>query len=288
MAKTHYRIPTSIARSFLDHEIVIGANGWNLPSLPMKVILFWAGSILLLFWAVSGTFIKSSSFWAQAFFVVFWIIVTAFFGRSSKTKEMPFVQVAAFANYVQPGARRVSTRRSSDPSALHSIVQIDSIDEGGLIRWSDGTVGQGYLVVGSASVLLFDQDRESILDRVDAFWRKVEPSHEFIWITTQEPQRVWRQLSALERLNQRLEVRDPELFELMEERFDILKDFVGGQFDSTHQYLVIKGDDFDALRRGHRILESEAENSGLMIRQCSMLDSTDVLEMFKTVYATSR
>jgi hypothetical protein len=288
VAKSMYRIPASLSRSFLDHEIVMAGGGFQMKPLPLKVILFWVVSIFTMFWLLSSTFLKNADWWLLVLGVIWWLAATAFLGSYSKTKELKVSSVPALVSYVPTAARRVITRRSADPSAFYSIVGVDSVDKSGFITWGDGSVGQAYLVVGSASVLVFAQDKVSILDRVDAFYRKVDTSAEFIWLTTKEPQRVYRQLGNLEKRNLALEVRDPELFELMEEQHAILKDYVGGSFNSIHQYLVIKADNLEALRRAHTVVRAEVEESSLMIKQLTMLEAADSLDMFATIYTGSR
>ena len=287
MAKKVYKIPASIKRSFLDHEVALHGGGFQIPAMPMKVILFWVVSIFVIFWLLSSTFLKSADWWILALLVVWWFIATAFFGAYSKAKEMRWQQLTSLAAYNGRANRVVNTRKSADPSAFYQIAPIESVDRTGYITWADGTVGQAYLVVGSASVLVFAQDKVAILDRVDAFWRKVDTSAEYAFVTTKEPQRVYRQLAALERRNRALEVRDPELFELMEEQYDILKDYVGGSFNSIHQYLVIKADNAEALKRAHTVVTAEAEESSLMIKQLTMLDADEASEMLRAVYAAA-
>lgn len=287
MAKSTYKIATSLARSFLDHEITLSGGGWQARPLPVKVLLFWLGSILAVFWLVLSTYLKHADWWLNALLVIWWLLATAFFGRYSKTKELNLTSVPALINYAPRSSRRVVTRRSNDPSAFYSIAGIDDVDDNGLITWGDGSVGQAYLVVGAASVLVFAQDREAILDRVDAFYRKVDTTTEYIWLTTKEPQRVYRQLANLERRNRALDVDDPELDELMNEQHAILTDYVGGSFSSIHQYLVLKSDNLEALRKAHTLVRSEAEESSLMIKQLTQLDNNDALEMFRGIYAHS-
>ena len=284
MAKSIYKIPTSIARSFLDHEISLSGGGWQVKPLPLKVILFWVGSVMAMFWTLTSTFLKHADFWLLLLIGIWWLLTTAFLGRYSKTKELNLKRVTPLLNYVAPSSRRIVTRKSADPSAFYSIAGVDSVDENGYITWGDGTVGQAYLVVGAASVLVFDQDRIAILDRVDSFYRKVEATAEFTWITTKEPQRVYRQLANLEKRNRALETRDPELFELMEEQHAILTGYVGGSFTSIHQYLVIKADNLEALRRAYVVVRAEAEESSLMIKQLVQLDGDETHELFRTVY----
>ena len=284
MPKNNYKIPTSLDRSFLDHEIALSGGGFHARPLPMKVLLFWAGSILGLFWVASSTFVAQASWWLIVLVVIWWLAATAFLGQYSKTKEMKFASVPALLAYVPATARRVLTRTSANPSPFYSVVGIDRVEESGLIHYADGTLGQGYLVVGSASVLLFEEDRKAILDRVDAFWRKVETGCEYIFVTTKEPQRVYHQIANLERRNLALENRDPELKALMDEQYELLQDYVGGQFASIHQYLVLKGDSLEALRRGHTVLQSEVEGSSLMIKNCTMLSGKEVTEMLSVLY----
>lgn len=284
MPKTYYKIPTSIARNFLDHEVALSGGGFQAKPVPMKVILFWAVSILSLFWVASSTFVASASWFLIAFVVIWWLAATAFMGQYSKTKEMKYMSVPAMLSYLPIASRRVLTRKSTNPSVFYSVVGIDNINETGLIKYADGTYGQGYLVVGSASNLLFEDDRKAILNRVDSFWRKIDTTCEYIFITTKESQRVYHQVANLERRNLALQIRDPELKELMDEQYDILKDFVGDQFKSIHQYLILKGDNLEALRRAHSVLQAEVETSSLMIKGCSMLNGTEVTEMLKVVY----
>jgi hypothetical protein len=284
MSKTTYKIPTSLDRTFLDHEITLTGGGWQGRPTPMKVLLFWAGSILGLFWVTTSSFVSSASWFWIVLTVIWWISATAFFGGYSKTKEMKFTMVPALLHYAPSSSREVIVRRGSNPSGFYSVLGIESISETGLIKWLDGTVGQIYLVVGSASILVFEDDKRDILHRVDSFYRKIDTTVELAWVTTKEPQRVWRQLGNAERLNVGLDVRDPELFALLDERVDILNDYVGKVFNSIHQYLVIKGDNLEALRRAHSILTAEVDDSSAMIKQCTMLGRADAYEMLKTIY----
>lgn len=284
MPKQVYKIPTSLNRTFLDHEIALSGGGFQAKPLPMKVLLFWAASILTLFWVASSTFVASASWWLIALVVIWWLLTTAFLGQYSKTKEMKYMSVPALLAYVPVTARRVLTRKSTNPSAFYSVVGIDSVNETGLIKYADGTFGQGYLVVGSASILLFEEDRKSILTRVDTFWRKVDTTCEYTFVTTKEPQRVYHQIANLERRNLAMQTRDPELKELLDEQYDILKDYVGDQFKSIHQYLLLKGDNMEALRRAHTVLQAEVESSSLMIKGCTMLNGPEVTEMLTVLY----
>lgn len=287
MAKDLYGIRASIDRSFLDHEIAITGGGWNLRPAPMKQLLFFLAGALFILWMATASWIKSSGFVFILLFVIWSIISLAYFGGLTKTKQLRVTTIPALLAYLPKASRHAITRRSASPSPFYSIVGIDEVSEDGVISFADGSVGQGYLVVGSASYLLFDEDRIGILNRVDAFWRKVEPSCEFITITAKEPQRIYHQVASLERRNVALEFRDPDLVELLDEQYDILSQHVGGKFTSIHQYVLLKGKSPDALRRGHTVLQAEVEGSSLMIKEATMLDRAETYQMLRVFYQST-
>lgn len=248
------------------------------------MVLFYLVGILGLFWVVSSTFVKSASIPIIVGVVIFWLIALMFLGKYNKNKEMNISKIPSFVSYAPPSARQIITRKASNPSGFYSVARIDSIDSSGLIQLQDGTVAQGYLVVGSGSILVFEEDKKAILDRVDAFFRKIDTSVELAFVTTREPQRIYKQLANLDEINLNLQNRHPELVALMDERFDILNDYVGKVFSSIHQYLIIKGDNLEALRRAHSVVAAETEESSLMFKQVTMMDRTDAYDMLRVFY----
>lgn len=284
MAKPIYHIRSAINRSFLDHEITLTGGGWQAKPSPIKQLLFFAVGALVILWSASSTFIGKANPALIVLFVIWALITVAYLGGLTKTKELRVATVPALLAYLPKQARNVFTRRTSDPSDFYSIVGIDKMDEDGGLHFADGTVGQVYLVVGSASYLLFDDDRDAILNRVDAFWQKVQGTAEYDFITTKEPQRIYHQVASLERRNQALEIRDPDLLELQNEQYDILNDHVGGKFTSIHQYVLLKAKSPDALRQAHLLLQAEIESSSQMIKEATMLDKAEALPMLKVFY----
>ncbi|QXV57533.1 hypothetical protein [Amycolatopsis sp. TNS106] len=284
MAKASYKVPASINRSFLDHEITLSKGGWAAKPSPIKQLLFFGGCGLALLWITTSTFISSASPAFVILFLIWGLAAIVYFGGMTKTRQLRVRTLPALLAYVPAKARHVYVRRNSNPSDFYSIVGIDSIDPDGRIHFPDGSEGQVYLIVGSASYLLFDADRIEILDRVDSFWRKVDTSCEWVIITTKEPQRIHHQVANLEKRNHALAIRDPDLVELQNEQYDILTQHVGGKFTSIHQYLLLKGKSADALRRAHTILQAEVEGTALMIKEAAVLDRIDAESMLRVFY----
>lgn len=302
-----YKVPASINRSMLDHEIVLSGGGMQSKPLPLKVILYWIGIFMLAMLLISRTFIGDAGTVLIVLFVI-WLVVTAiFFGQYSKTKEMKFQQVPAMIQYSFRHNRRVMTRNSSNPFGFMTITGIRSIDDDGLITFVDGSVGQLYSVVGTGSRLLFDGDKDAIIARVKSFWEKIDSTCDWTFITTREPQQITQQVAHAERLNYNLTVptlrgarkypdADPrghsELHDLLQERFRLLQYVAGVNMDgskvvrfmSIHQYLLIRASSLENLQIAHSVLEAEVNASSAMFKQCRVIDSgrktVDVLKVF--------
>ena len=289
MAKERYIVPVSLDRTILDHELTLSSNAMRLKPLPMKVIFAYIGSITVLMWLLTGTPLKGASFGYLVLISVWWIVATAYFASYSKTKEMRGEMIMALIDYLPKTARKVLTRSDSSPGQFHSIVGIKDVDEKtGFITYADGMVGQAYAVVGSASCLLFDQDRDAILNRNDRFYRKLEPGVEWVFITTKEPQRVHTQIATLEKRNRRLspDARDPELVALMDEQYESLKSYVGSSFFSIHQYLILIASNEEDLRKAHNLLDAEAGDSSLMFKEVTMLTYDETIDLLATHYGS--
>lgn len=284
MSKVSYKVPASLDRSYLDQEIPLSGGGFTLPPVPIKAILFYLGFGLTAVWAVLNTFIADGPIWFKFLFLVWALVTMIILGRVSKTKELRTSMIMPLIYYIPASARKVMTRSNSQASAFYSIVGIDNVDDKGVIKFADGRFGRAYLVVGSASVLLFEDDKKAILDRVDYFWRKVGTDVEFLFITTKEPQRTYRQVAALERTTRNLAVRDPELLDLLDEQYDVMTGYVGKEFRSIHQYLVVMADNKEQLRQAHNVVAAEVEGSSYMIKACNEMDADEIIEMMSVLY----
>lgn len=281
MAKDRYGVMTSLNRGPGDHEIRFSPS---LPELMIKSLVFWAAGGAVIAWATQATFISGASLWLKVLFVLWGLSVVFFFGRTTKTKELVASQVPVIAEYLPRKSRRVNTRTISSPTPFYSVTGgLDGVDEDGVLSLYGGAKAKVFRVVGSASYLLFDEDRVAIVDRYETFLRKLEPNCDVTTVTTSEPQRIHHQLANLERRNRDLVQRDPDLIELQNEFFEILTEHVGSRYTSTHQYLIVTGDSADALNRAVKIVEGEATSSSLVFRELVGLDRAEVvpvLQMF--------
>ena len=151
------------------------------------------------------------------------------------------------------------------------------------MTFTDGRLGHVYQVVGSASVLLFESDRSAILDRVDAFYRKIDTTTEWIFLTLKRAQRVETQLDHVERWARR-HSGDAQLSALLETRRSLLAGEVG-DFLSIQQYLVLRSDNAEALHKAHALVITEAAESPLMLRTVEPLGCERALGVLAELFS---
>lgn len=260
-------------------------NGMGVKPLPIKVILTYIGSVVLCFYVCSHTIVAAGSTAQIILFVILWVLTTLFLARFDKTKRMSVELIPVLLNYIPSAHRKVSTKDTASASPFLGMVGIQNINQKtGLVTYTDGTFGYWYRVVGSASILLFDDDRELILNRVDSFYQKLSPECEVSFITTKSAQKIYKQVASLVRKYKALGVKDADLTFLLNEQLGVLRDYVGGSFKSVHQYMIVKGDNKEALITAKNVLQSEVENSSLMIKQCIPLYYDDIVEVLKLIY----
>ena len=285
-AKPSYRVPYSLNQSYGDMTIALHSKDGSVGKvLPMMVVMSYVLSFLLCLFITMKTFIGSVGSTAQVVaFVLLWAALTVVLFRYDGTRQMNAQRILTLFNYLPHKARYVYTRNTRSAIPFYNIVGIKDISKDGLVSYEDGTFGYFYRVVGSASILLFDADRDAILTRVDDFFKKWQTDSEVIFITSKEGQKIYRQLANLQRRYQGLQNDDQDLRDLAEEQFSILRDYVGSEFKSIHQYMVIKSDNKEALRAANSILQSEVENSSLFIKQCVALEEADTLAVLRSIY----
>ena len=291
MAKKVYKIPHSLAEGWLDVEIAItGDNGVGLHPIALKNILVILGSAIGLLWAVMNTGVKDAGVGLILLFIVAWIALSVLLLRPDKMGGMTMRRVPALLEYIPKSSRYVKTRSNQSASPFYSIANIDHIDEErGLVYFADGWLGFVYRVVGSGSVLLFEEDRDAIIDRVDAFYRHMKTDYEYIFITTRESQNVRLQLQGMDRRIAYLKQQSDtsELVSLLETKRDWLARRVGSQFKSIHQYMILRAPTQEALTLGRNMLQSEVENSSLCFKRCSAVFDDELHEVFAKIFKSS-
>lgn len=285
MAKEVYNIRDSLDKSFLDIEIAITNNeGMGLKPLPIRFILAVIASGFLCVFMCTQTFVADGGAIGIFSFVIIWIMLSVLLLKPDKSGEMAIMRVPTLLNYIPKNSRKVDTRTTTAfIGPFQSIANIDHIDEDeGIVYFCDGTMGLVFSVVGNASVLLFSDDRDAIIDRMESFLRTMKQDYELIFITSKEAQNVVRPVNAMQdRLDRET---DPELRALIEFERDYMDYCVGNDFRSIHQYLILKAENREALTNARNLLQMEVESSSLVFKRCTALYDDELHRVFSSVF----
>lgn len=288
--KDVYKIATNLDRSYLDVEVAIQSkSGVGLRPLPLSTLLVWIAAIF-------GSFLLVSTDKLPLHYLslplrgLFMLLLIGFTYVATSRDGGNQARVAAFKNmytymFVKPS--RILKTRSTDPATqFYRLVGIKEINKKtGMVTYMDGTVAYFYRVVGNASNLLFDSDKEAVITRVDNFYRKIPDYIRCQIVTVKEPQKVVTQKVKMKKLYSNLRIKDKDLIDIMQQSYKNLSEYVGGEFKSIHQYMILYAGSKEYVNKAHAILVNEVQGSGLMISSVEPLYEEDVCRFLHTVYA---
>lgn len=287
LAKKRFKIPTSLDVSYFDMEFNLKSKngvGINNP-VTAKTIMFAMLAGFGWFYIIFQTFIGKGGIPVILGFTVGWAILSILLVRADKTNRLGLELVLSMINYIPKSGRYVPVRLSDSVYPLQFLLSIRTIDpEDGRIHFLDGQIGYAYLVVGSASSLMFELDKQTILNKVDNFYRKLPVGVEVIYDTVYEGHVVDAQIASVQETKENLNSKSEGLQTLLREQHEILKYAINenNQLTSLHQYLVVRSPGEGALQEFENLLIGDVEGDGLMFRIARTLDYEDAQRYLKS------
>jgi hypothetical protein len=273
----------------MDMEITLQTSGGiGMKPLPIKNILLVLFGVVSCFLMLTKTDFSRGNILHKAIFVLVWAGLCFLLLRTNKMKQLGVEKISSIGNYIQPDSRFVSVRASDNANNMVKICGFDQIGEDGMIKYTDKSYGVIFDIIGNASILLFDDHKNAILDRVDNHYRKIRPNVTYQFITRKEPQNIFLQVASLEERYNELTCEDPDLTEVFETEKHILSNLVGHSFKSLHQYLIIQAPNEEELNLSLNIFYGEVENSELMFKYHELLDKEEALRVFTDIYGTRK
>lgn len=271
MAKQRFRIPSSLDVSYFDMEFHLKTKNGLGVSKPVSAKALFSGFIAVFGWfyLTFQTFIGRGGIGLAILFTILYTVLVVLLVKPDKTGRMGLELILSLASYLPKHGRQVKTRLTDPVDAIHGIFHIDRIDlEDALIHFSDKRVGRVYHVVGSASSLLFEEDKQVILDKVDSFYRKLAPGTEVMYDTVYEGHAVDDQLAAVQAEANALRNRSNGLYTLLAERENILEKAINNSqgLASLHQYVLVAAPNEVALRDFDNLMMGDVEQDGIMFR----------------------
>lgn len=274
--------------SYFDMEFTLKSKqgvGLNKP-VSLKTITFSLVATFLWFFVVFKTFLKSGGLFVLVGFTIAWIILSVLLVRTDKTKRTGLELVLTAINYISKANRQVFVRSSDSVYALQRLSGVANVDpEDGLVHFVDGKIGHVYHVVGTASNLMFEEDKNAILDKVDSFYKKMPVNVEIIYDTIYEGHKVDEQVQAVIDDANNLKIDSKGLRVLLKERHDILAYVIHNNdgLTSLHQYLIVRASSESALQEFENLIIGDVEHGGLMFRLVKTLNYEEVVDYFKSV-----
>ena len=289
MAKVNYGIPYPLDSTYLDMEIAIQNNqGLGLKPFAIKNILLVLTGVVSCFLLVNKTFIARGSIGQKVIFVILWGLLCFLLLTSNKQKQLGFEKITSLLTYTQPDNWFVSTRSNDKANNLIRICGFDEIDDTDVIHYTDGTLGVMFDVIGNASILLFEDHKNMILDRVDSHYRKMKPNTSYQFVTRKEPQNVYMQVASFEERKQELTCYDQDLMDMFETNEYVMSNLVGQRFKSLRQYLIIQAPNKEELDLALNVFFGEVENSSLMFKYAEQLDRDEIIQFYTDIYGTRK
>lgn len=293
MAKPSYKVPDTIDKTHFDTEIYLRAkNGVGLNAfITIRVMLLFMSSIFILFFLFRSTFLKHGGLFNQAIFAITWLSLSAMICRVDKTRRYGYERMMTLFSYVSKGARTKKMKATDPALELRKLTGIENV------RMSDGLVtffkndafGYVFRVTGNASVLMFDKDKNQVIDQTSNWFRQLPDGDLNIIIDTgRESQKVKRQLGAIvqrqKQRNKNARFRSRGLDALNRQIYTVMDDYVGEHFKSLHQYIILTSTSPELLREAHLILMDDVQTNGQIVKRFERLEPDEVVSYFSEVF----
>ena len=283
-----YKIPESLDKNYGDTQIALTTSkGLAMRPLPIRVIGGFVAGFLVVVWLMTNSFMIYSSLKIRLLTGCILLYLIYMLLWPDHTGESQYSLISALISYLPKAHRNVYVRRTQPANNFMHVSGISQIyPKHGLIRFTDGSFGYAYRVVGNASVFLFNEDRDMVLNRVDNYYRNMKPDYTLIYLSAKEPQHVGTQLERMKKRFAKLQRKGQatkDLAAIANMEYRMLHDEIGQHFRSINQYLIIKAPNPEALTTGKALLIAECQ-SEKMFKEADALFDKELERMLADIY----
>lgn len=291
MAKQGYKIPASLDQTHFDRMINLSKN----PNSPIglvsvKTIAAYIGTLFFV-----GSLFKMGMFVGNSFlFNVFYIILIFLFVsqliNTLPTGELKYVNINALIDYLPKQMKFLKTTRNSKVDAFYKLYGIADVKDNGDILYKNGDVGALLSVSGSGSILVFDEDKDAILDATDNFWRKIDVGMYITQITIKEGQKVDLQLGNYQRRWNLLTESDTDddtknlIGDLMDAEVNILAEDIAVNYRSIQQYWLLRTRSDEMLKSMKTLIQYDIDNGSLVLKSARTQYREDIIRMSESIF----
>lgn len=284
--RTRFKLPFSLNVNQLDLAINLSSkNGIQFKrQVTLRVLLIaMLGFLLYLMLVLKTPMGISGGFLGLIIWSVGYIWILFKICTPTLTKQVGMSEIMPMIKYLDGRNRKVTTKKISFKNEVESLIGIVNVDEDtGLIEFNTGEIGYVYEVIGNASILMFDDDRDRVLQGTRNFYRKITPNVSIIFDYVTQPQKVDRNVQHVISQFDDLQYQSKGLKDLLVNQAAVLDNFVGQQFKSMHQFMIVRAKDRDSLNDLENWIAIQMETN--FLKSCRGLSGVDTLEYLKDMY----
>lgn len=266
-------------------------------------LLASVGAIIYI-WIMTHSFIQTGGLLGVLIFTIGYVWITVLTSGVTKDNRDGYEMYKPMYRYLSKQNRNVSTRPLSlDVVASTYVSDIADYDKRhDYILFKNGDVGRVYELSGNASMLAFDSDLSNTIEATQRFYSSVSNHAIFIYDTVTGPQRVVEQINGKsEQIDNLSDVYDYDVHDggkmtkksiagnnirnLLYAQREVLQEYIGEEFQSVRQYVMIRAINYDTLRSMEGWLYNQQSESGdTYIKSARMLDYNELVDYLKSIF----
>lgn len=288
VAKKSYRIPYSLNVTRLQASVILtGSKGQGPFKRPVKlitVILLALLALVIPMFVYMNTGVSEGSFIGKAVLFIGWMMFVLMLVIPQENGEEGYKMIWPTIGYwFDTHNKIISTRGDASVTEVSDILQLRKIDNNGVITFVNGWVGQIYEVDGHASNMLFENEREYVIDSFER-WLSLLPPNVSVSIPTQHStlDLALQIRAANVRTSQQTST---DLKALAARKEKIIRDNISGseRFRTISQCVIITTTDMTALNEQCHWFEQQVQNG--MAKTAKRADFDRTLRLLRSTFA---
>lgn len=273
-----------------------------------RTFLLLAIAIVGLVWIFTHSYIQQGGVWGIFLFLVGYCWSIALLAGVTPDNRDGYQLLKPMYEYLFKANREVSTQPLSDSFPAGRVMSdITGFNKKrNVIEFGNGDIGQIFELSGNASLLSFDSDLSRTIDSAQRFFSAMGNHVTLIYDNNIGPQRVVDQVAGKEQQIENLsDIFDVNIHEspdsegyanaytvannnirnLMYAQRDLLEDYIGKEFQSLRQYVLVRAINRDSLRQAVDWLVTQQSDSGdTYIKLARMLNYDETVEYLRQLF----
>lgn len=269
-----------------------------------RTFLLASVAAIIYIWLITHTFIQTGGFFGIVIFTGGYVWISALTSGVTKDDRDGYELYKPMYRYLSRDNREISTRPlSSDEVASRYVSDLVGYDEKhDYLLFKNGDVGRVFELSGNASMLAFDTELSNTLDAAQRFYSSVSPHATYIYDTVTGPQRVVEQIDGKnEQIDYLDDIFDVDIHKgdritkestvknnvrnLLYAQREILENYIGKEFQSVRQYVLVRAVNYDTLRSSQEWLQMQQSETGdTYIKGARMLDYNELIDYLKAIF----